>query len=483
MKPTMMRRPAPARLHALSGALWPAVLLASVATAACSRERLLEVETPDQIRPSDAATAAGAGALRAAAIGNFHNFYSGTTNVGANLYGGLISDELINARPGADHIDQRAFNPNTFPNTSWNNFSQAYTQLIRARRALLEFSPAGAARATQLGQLQAYSSLALSIAGELFCNGVPLSNVDDANPAFETVTNAQMFQRAVAHADSALTLLAATGGDVPLRYLARIAKARALVNLARYADAAAVVGAGGDGAGSVAVPTDFVYNAEYSATTLANTIFDWMVNTANFGPSDREGGNGLDFITARDPRVVVSATSRLGQDGSTRVFTIQGYANGAAPTRLATGVEARLIEAEAALRAGNGSWLTTLNALRANTALYACPTGALGCINRSAPLPALADPGTPEARVDLLFAERGYWLHGTSHRLGDLRRLVRQYGRATETVFPTGAYVRPGVNGALTVGTYGPDVSFPIPVDERNNPEVPENYSCDNTIA
>jgi hypothetical protein len=102
-----------------------ATVLALTVVAACSRETLLEVETPDQISPADAANPAGAQALRAAAIGNFHNFYSGTINVGANLYGGLISDELINARPGGDHIDQRAFNENTFPNLAWNNFGQA----------------------------------------------------------------------------------------------------------------------------------------------------------------------------------------------------------------------------------------------------------------------------------------------------------------------------------------------------------------------
>jgi len=110
-----------------------------------------------------------------------------------------------------------------------------------------------------------------------------------------------------------------------------------------------------------------VANAEYSATTLVNTIYDWMVGTANFGPSEREGGNGLNFISAADPRVPISATIRLGQDGSTRVNTILGYPNGSAPTRLATGVEARLIEAEAALKAGNAAgMMTALNTARAD---------------------------------------------------------------------------------------------------------------------
>lgn len=435
-------------------------ILASIAVmGACTRDDLLGVNTPDQISPGDAANPAGAQALRAAAIGNFNNFYSGTTNVGANLYGGLISDELINARPSADHIDQRAFNENTFPNLAWNNFGQAYTQLIRARVALKKYATAGAATNTQIGQLHALSSLSLSIAGELFCNGVPLSNADDVNPQYTTVSNAEMFTLAVGQADSALLILASNGSDQSLRYLARIAKARALVDLARFADAAAVVAAGGDGAGSSAVPTSFVVNAEYSATTLVNTIYDWMVGTANFGPSDREGGNGLNFISANDPRVVVSSASRLGQDGSTRVFTIQGYPNGAAPTRLATGVEARLIEAEAAYRAGNATgMIAALNAARADAgARTAWGITSVG----TDPLPALTDPGSDAARVDLLFRERAFWLYLTTHRVGDLRRLVRQYQRPAASVWPTGAYFKGG--------TYGSDQNITPSFAERNN--------------
>jgi hypothetical protein len=432
-----------------SRALAAAALLAGVA---CSRDKLLEVETPDQIRPEDAtATAAGAAALRAAAIGNFANFYSGTTNVGANLYGGLISDELVNARPGADHIDQRAFNPNTFPNTSWNNFSQAYTQSIRARAALRAAAATVSTTPAQLAQLYALSGMALTIAGELFCNGVPLSNADDAAPKWEIVTNVQMFNRAVAVFDSALG--GAPAADVA--NLARVGKARAQVDLGQWAAAATTV---------ASVPTSFVYNAEYSQSSLVNTIFDWMVNTANFSPSDKEGGNGLDFVSARDPRIQVArnaagvATTRLGQDGSTPAFTIQGYATGSAPTRLATGVEARLIEAEAALQAGNASaYLAALNAARADAAVRTAYGVAAG------DLPALTDPGSATARQDLLFRERGFWMYLTTHRVGDLRRLVRQYGRAATSVWPSGAYFKGG--------TYGTDQNITPSFAEANNPD------------
>jgi hypothetical protein len=49
--------------------------------------------------------------------------------------------------------------------------------------------------------------------------------------------------------------------------------------------------------------------------------------------------------------------------------------------------------------------------------------------------------------------------------VGDLRRMIKQYGRGAETVFPTGAY--PTTKGG---GQYGTDVNLPVPFEETNNP-------------
>jgi hypothetical protein len=61
-----------------------------------------------------------------------------------------------------------------------------------------------------------------------------------------------------------------------------------------------------------------------------------------------------------------------------------------------------------------------------------------------------------------MFREKAFWTFGRGQRLNDLRRLVRQYGRAPTSVFPEGVHFK--------AGTYGPDMNFPIVTDEESNP-------------
>src|SRR5690348_14314973 len=93
---------------------------------------------------------------------------------------------------------------------------------------------------------------------------------------------------------------------------------------------------------------------------------------------------------------------------------------------IADGIEARLIELEARLQCGAQAdrdlVFAGLNTLRTTN------TPAIAAIAGSAPT-------TQAAAVDLLFRERAYWMWLTGHRLGDMRRLIRQYGRDAETVF------------------------------------------------
>jgi hypothetical protein len=415
-------------------------ILAALVLAGCSTDKLTQVETPDQITPAQANSPTGAAALRSAALGNFANWFAGDNaggGIGLNIATGLLGDEMLNARGGTEHMDTRAVNEAVFPATVWNLFGQANTQIIRAIRSVKEFTPDGDTKVSQIAQLYMLQGFAYVLAGEAYCNGVPVNvTVDDANPQTEIVTNAQLFDMAIANFDTALSTAAAT--DTKNRSAALVGKARALVDKKLYSQAAALLGP---------VTTGYIYNVEYSNTTIINDVYDWMFATSNFGPSDKEGINGLDYVSSKDPRVKVDASkTRPGQDG-TPIWIQQMFTTGNAPVPLATGIEARLIEAEALLDAGDATgWLNKLNAARATLSS----------------LTPLSDPGTPAARVDLLFRERAFWMYFTSHRVGDLRRLVRQYGRAPNTVWPTGNYFKGGV--------YGTDMNLPPAQAEKNNP-------------
>ena len=83
-----------------------------------------------------------------------------------------------------------------------------------------------------------------------------------------------------------------------------------------------------------------------------------------------------------------------------------------------------------------------------------------------APIAASAIP-TTAAGQNLLFQERALDLFLTSHRLGDMRRLVWQYGRSVDAVFPTGPYEPDNTSKAGT--NFGTDVNLPIPSEEKNN--------------
>lgn len=432
-----------------------ALFLLSVAPA-CSRETLLEVETPDQITTEQANSPTGAAALRVAAIGNFAYFYGGDYGGsfhGINITSGLLSDEIESARGGTEHLDSRAQNEAVQPLTNtWASVGQAHTQLVRAIKALTEFAPEAtdaekATKKTQIAQLYALHGMLYVITAESYCNGIPFANADDLNPQTELLSNAELFTRALAQFDTAVATAGTTAGDADIKNLAAVGRGRALLDLAKtpseFSKAALAV---------TAVPTSFVYNVTYSQTSVVNAIYDWMNGTLNYAPADREGGNGLPFVSANDPRVTVvrgaggAATRRAGQDGIQHyVQTVFERAD--KPVPLATGVEARLIESEAALAANDATtYLTRLNAARGTRS----------------DLPALADPGSAAARQNLLFSERAFWFWGTAHRTGDLRRLVRQYGRAPESVWPTGPYFKGGA--------FGTEMNLVPAQTEKNNP-------------
>ena len=410
-----------------------ALAIAALALTGCSVDRILQVERPDIIDPTGLNTPAGVTALYAGVIGDLSAYMDAAVGVNASV--GLFTDELRFGAtpPEIKQFDTRSLiEQNTLLWAVYRNVQQLRGQADRAADALKTVN----ASDTRIGEMNAISGLAYVLLAELFCSGIPIGNIgEEADPLATTA----VLQGGIAKLDAAL---AAAGSDARIRNLAAVLKGRALLDLGQFDAAAAAV---------ASVPTDFKYTTFHSATTpyQQNLFWNYMFNSDGLLVSEREGTNGLNFATANDPRVPISGTGGPSRFDATTPRYYFGLLTGFdSPTVIASGAEARLIEAEAELRkTNNAAFLQKINDLRAFQKLSA-----------------VTDPGSPAARVDLLFRERAFTMFATAHRLGDLRRMVRQYGRPAESVFPTGNYHKDGLR-------FGTDVNFIVPAPERNNPK------------
>lgn len=448
--------------------------------AATACQDVLEVEDFEVVGEDILDDPAALSTTIAGALGDFQVAYSGGglddkfLSVVALLTDEYRQSDTFGTRRVTDQRDQ-------FAPSQGNTSDAAYDALHRARRSLKlaaaaieRFDPDDTDTFAKLKALEGYTYIAL---GEGFCSGIPFS---EAPPGANVVTleggvplsTDEVFNEAVALFDEALAADASSN-------LAKVGKARALTNLGQYAAAAAAV---------ANVPTDFVYYIEHNDNTSRqeNPLFNLNISNERYTVSDNEGTNGLPFRSALDPRVPWRRIgSDVGFDRETPQYdALRNYDVGT-DVPLATGIEARLIEAEAALDAGDvTTYLNKLNELRARVqdlmnllvedydAVFE-QTGVDAAAFQK-PLPALTDPGTQAARVDLLFRERAFWFYNLGFRLGDLRRLIRDYQRTEDQVFPIGPHHKGG--------SYGDDVNFPVPFEEENNPNF-DRSECDVTQA
>jgi hypothetical protein len=441
-----------------------AVVLA-FALVACDVNDLLDVPDPDVATPLSVQDKSALPAVLAGAQGDYMVAYNG--NASTNMVTGtaLLTDEMIHAEtfPTRIEFDQRNINANTNTDleTVFRNLHRARLSASRAAQGYEKFD------ATNPGYAEALNLEGMSyvLFGEAWCNGVAFSSVDNAgNQSYGgPITIDSMFGAAIVRFDSAIKVLGtnATAAATLQLNFARVGKARAMLNRAQTpADAAAAA------AIVTAVPTTFTYDIAHSDNTARqnNGTFALVYDGRRFSVANNEGGNGLSFVTdSSDSRVRSgrgTGNNAFGFDGSTALFQELKMPLRTSAITVANGIEARLIEAESDLRAGGVAWVTTLNTLRTSNITPALPGN-------------IAASGNATTDQNTFFKERAYWLWLTSHRLGDMRRLIRQYGRTVATVFPTGAYFKGG--------TYGGDVNFPIWFDEKNNPEFngqPANGFC-----
>lgn len=425
--------------------------------------------------PSIYNTTSGAIGLRNAAVFDLEQALPVYT-----VESGLLTDELQDKETGAstgvlltgntlsDPLDERilseGLDAQMVGGGSYYVLQQARGAINLAIRALAAYDTAAADTAQQhlyRGELYAFEGYTEILLADFFCSGIPLSTLDfQGDFTYQAGSSTtQVYHDALAKLDSALMLGVASDSVV---HLARVLQGRAYLALGQYAAARDDV---------TTVPTTFQYMVMTGSwgggvgTGDANSLN--QVATV----SDQEGGTGLPYRSAGDVRTAVQVVCIPNQGGqyaaiACPVDTLTFPTKYAAvlttnTTRtllpVASGVEARLIEAEAELQPASSppsdAWLTTLNTLR-----------------ESIQLSDTSDPGTATGRIALLFRERAYWLFLTGHRQGDLRRLLRQYGQysafqSEQQVYPSGAYTAPGL------GRYGSDVTVPIPPSETANPD------------
>lgn len=496
------------RLRTLSPLLVSVALAMPVA--GCNTDKLVKVTDPSGVTPEGTNNPQ---AIPSLVAGAFRQFVGGYDGLGLDdafmMMSAVITDEFywgdtFGTRNAADH---RALQPTVLGNISDAAYGRLQQARFNSRRAFAAVEGASTpatqvddeATMAQLRTIEGYTFVTLS---EGWCGNVPFSRQPDTGPIDPTLVEYQPGIGTVAMNDSAIVKFDEALAIDPGNRLAAIGKGRALLNEGRYAEAAAAV---------TAVPTNYVFLLEHSVNTSSqnNPSFSLQDN-GRYGVSNLEGGlngtaalrpdlaapgttapsaEGIPFRGLRDPRVPWEPRPGIACfSGSIRCFIDDNNPTLDADVPLASGVEARLIEAENDLNSGNiPAMIAKLNALRAaviplvaamhpqQKQTFKDASGAIVLANVSDPADPLTTPAQQfAARRDLLFRERALWLFNTGHRQGDLRRLVRNYGLPSNTVFPSGPHFRGG--------TFGNDVAYPIPFNEQNNPKF-DVAACSTTTA
>jgi hypothetical protein len=465
------------RLRNLSGrnVLTTLALASAVTVGACDtlKNNLLEATDPDVIDPSSVQSSAGAVALRNGALARLRTATSGGESTW--LFGGLLVDEYATSSTFVqnDETDQRSIQLN---NSIVNSMlRQLYRVRTSANQAIDLLTTYRADPDEDIGEMyfaRGYAELQLA---SDYCNGIPLSN-GVTNELGNPLTVDSVFKAAVASFDAAITHSAGTGANaVLINRAARIGKARALlaISLSNAPAAAALVSN---------IPTSFRYNVTSSLTTDANTLWDQPISSNRYivGDSIQKNDrsitvkNAIPFFSAHDPRVPahykIASNKRdtvKAQDGGTYVIEADTLFGQTSPVALTSGIDARLIEAEAALAANNpGAMMGFLNALRQSPQVLTPPSPQANGTHPGLTTPVMAplvDPVDPTARVDLLFREKAFWTFSRGQRLGDLRRLIREYGRAADGS-NTGGYP---VGDHFKGGQFGVDLQLPVTTSEQ----------------
>jgi hypothetical protein len=433
----------------------------ALALAGCDTSDLVDLQDPDLITGPVARDTANINELRNGVTFEFARALTGvaSTNDSPGIVGlsGLLGDELWYASTFGDMQDIDKRDMQDLNNAS---LTTTYSRLHRARnlaeQAILQYQEVGRENSEDAALVRNVSGFVYVFFAEDFCSGVPVSTTALTGDLVygQAQTTQELLDSATTRFQQALSAATAAGSS-DQENLAKVGLGRVLLDAGKFDEAASAV---------ADVPTDFVYTVEFSENTSSQNNGVWQNVNAERRSSaaSGEGGNGIVFFKRGSPPPPNTIDERVPVDsiGTGLGTTVPFYTQLKYPTRgtgvpIASGVEARLIQAEALLNKGASSaYLAPLNELR-----------------DAAGLDALTDPGSATTRVQQFFKERAFFLWLTGHRLGDMRRLIRQYEFTQDQVFPEGQ--------TIFGAPYGSDVNFPIPFQETNNPQDPQAQCID----
>jgi hypothetical protein len=294
----------------------------------------------------------------------------------------------------------------------------------------------GADTSQNLARAYMYSGFSLQHMGESSCVGVITGG-----PA---LTPTQTLDSAISRLQHAITIgtaNAGAGGD-SIAEASNVALAQVYLQLGQYANAVST---------AALVPASFTFSANY-IVNLANQgrVANLVYEGATAGSSGKTWVVPPAFQALNDPRVPWKDLKKLAYDTVEFVESTK-YTSDASPIRIASGLEASYISAEASLQLGDPTAALALIAARR-------AAGGQGAFTGS---------GTTAILADLMDQHsRDFYMEGK--RLADYQRNPT----AVPYVSPAGA---PFYYSA--VSTFGSENCIPLTLNESQaNPNFPPNY-------
>jgi hypothetical protein len=331
---------------------------------------------------------------------------------------------------GLRRIDDRN---GTHSDEVWRPLARAIASSEKGLEILKDIPDAD--KDVNIARLALSAGYGVELMGEHFCQGVmePLGQARDPNQMLDRAI--ERFKTAHAVASAAYAAKRDTAEAKSIRDAAQVGIARAYLQKGDKANAALA---------AKEVPASFVYEVVYvndasNRSRLGNNAYAFTSSreSLNVGPEWRA------IADAGDKRISFNDAKRKAQDGELDFYQQRKYTGYGSPIRLASGLEARYIVAEAELPGNLAGAIALINERRA-------ASGQGGTFNSA----------DANAVLSELMDQRGrdFWLE--AKRLGDWRRNPDN----VPFILPAGStYYKAGQ------GTIGDQVCMPMSASETDN--------------